>query len=283
VRGTRRPDGPRKTIRLWWLLQLVPGLLAAQQARDVQSYFPAQPTGYLTDMAGVVSRSDSARIEDLAARLRTATGAELAVVTLPTIGDRDEAEVALAIGRAWGVGNKAAIGDSTRNAGVVLLVVPRQNHQPGTGHVRIEVGRGLEGIITDAKAGQIRDLMGSSLSQEDYSTALSDGAAAISAMVAKGFGVSDSVLAAADPFRGSSGDEAFPGWVIPLIFFAIVIFLRVSAARRGVRRGGYWGPGWGGGGWGGGFGGGGFGGGGGGFGGFGGGGGFSGGGAGGRF
>jgi hypothetical protein len=39
------------------------------------------------------------------------TGAEVAVVTLPSIGDRDAAEVALAIGRKWKVGRAAEIGD----------------------------------------------------------------------------------------------------------------------------------------------------------------------------
>jgi len=81
------------------------------------------------------------------------------VVTLPTLGDRSEAEVALAILRAWGVGRKAEIGDSTRNAGLVLLLVPRQGGRAGSGAIRVEVGYGLEGIVTDASAGRVRDLM----------------------------------------------------------------------------------------------------------------------------
>ena len=94
-------------------------------------------------------------------------------MTLPTIGDHDEAEVALAIGRKWGVGPRAEIGDQRRNAGMVVLLVPRQNSEPGTGHVRIEVGQGLEGIVTDAASGQIRrDVMGPLLAQEQYGPAL---------------------------------------------------------------------------------------------------------------
>lgn len=273
------------------LLQLGPALVAAQSTDSIRRLFPSKPSGYLTDAAGIVEPASARKIDDLASRLRTATGAELAVVTLPTIGEYDEAEVALNIGRAWGVGAKADVGESTRNAGVVLLLVPRQNHQPGTGRIRIEVGRGLEGILTDARAGRIRDLMGSSLAEENYSQALEDGTAAIAGAVARGFGVSDSVLAAADPFGDSSsvnGDSLASALFVAFIIFMIV--MSIASRTRGSRRrgGGYWGPGiggWGGGGWGGGFGGGGFGGGGGGggFGGFGGGGGFSGGGAGGRF
>lgn len=269
--------GVAKGIALGLALQLW-AAAAAAQGSAVTSLFPAQPTGYLTDAAGVVDAGTGATIEDLAGRLRKATGAELAVVALPTIRDRDPAEVALALGRAWGVGAQAAIGDSTRNAGIVLLVVPRQDHVAGTGAVRVEVGRGLEGIITDAAAGRIRDRMIPALQDEDYAGALLTGTRAIVALVAKGYGVSDSTLAAADPGAdGGAEDLPVP---LPVLLFLFVMFLLVM--RRATRRRGS-GIYWGGGGWGGGFGGGGFGGGGGGFGGFGGGGGFSGGGAGGRF
>ena len=63
------------------------GVLAAQDA-GVRSLFPARPTGYVTDVAGIIDAASEARITDLAERLRAATGAEIAVVTLPTIGDR---------------------------------------------------------------------------------------------------------------------------------------------------------------------------------------------------
>jgi len=56
-----------------------------------------------------VDDSSAAAINDLAARLRAATGAELAVVTLPTIDDRAPGDVALAIGRASGVGAASAV------------------------------------------------------------------------------------------------------------------------------------------------------------------------------
>jgi uncharacterized protein len=95
----------------------------------------------VTDVAGIVDEAAEARITSLAERLRAATGAEIAVVTLPTIGDRDEVDVAREIGRAWGVGARADIGEQRRNAGVVLLVVPRLEGRPGTGRVRIEVGQ----------------------------------------------------------------------------------------------------------------------------------------------
>ena len=106
-------------------LQLAASAAGAQQDA-VSRLFPARPTGYVTDVAGIVDPAEKAQLESLISRLRQATGAEIAVVALPTLEDRSESEVALAILRAWGVGRKADIGDSTRNAGLVLLFVPRQ-------------------------------------------------------------------------------------------------------------------------------------------------------------
>lgn len=269
-----------KAIALLTGLQLIPGALAAQDP-GVRSLFPARPTGFVTDVAGVVDEAAEARITDLAERLRVTTGAEIAVVTLPTIGEREEADVAREIGRAWGVGAAAEIGDERRNAGVVLLVVPRQSGRPGTGRVRVEVGQGLEGIVTDVTAGRVRDLMGERLAREDYSGALQGGVEALAGIIARGFGVSDTALTNARPVRAPRGGGGSPLGALPILLFIVFLLLSGAMGRRGRRgrRRVYWmGP------WiGGGFGGGGGWGGGGGFGGFGGGGGFSGGGAGGRF
>jgi uncharacterized protein len=270
---------PAKAIALLTGLQLIAGALAAQES-EVRSLFPARPTGFVTDVAGIVDEAAEARITSLAERLRATTGAEIAVVTLPTIGDRDEAQVALEIGRAWGVGAKAEIGDERRNAGLVLLVVPRQDGRPGTGRVRVEVGQGLEGIVTDVTAGRVRDLMGERLAREDYSGAVQLGVEALAGHIARGFGVSDTALTNVRPVRAPR-DGGSPLGALPILLFILFLLLSGAMGRRGRRRrrGVYWGGPWiGGGGWGGG---GGFGG--GGFGGFGGGGGFSGGGAGGRF
>jgi uncharacterized protein len=267
---------PAKAIALLTALQLIAGALHAQ-ASAVRELFPARPTGFVTDVAGVVDQAAEARITDLAERLKASTGAEIAVVTLPTIGDREEADVAREIGRAWGVGAAAEVGDPTRNAGMVLLVVPRQNGQPGTGRVRVEVGQGLEGIVTDVTSGRVRDLMGERLAREDYSGALQSGVEALAGIVARGFGVSDTALTNARPAAQPSGRRN-PLGALPILLFIVFVLLSGRFGRR-RRRHVFWGGPW----IGGGFGGGGGWGGGGGFGGFGGGGGFSGGGAGGRF
>ncbi len=270
-----------KATALLAALQLTNATLSAQD-RGVDALFPAQPIGYANDFASAIDADSRTKMEELIQRLRSATGAEIAVVTLSSIGDLSPAEVALALGRKWKVGAKAEIGDPRRNAGVVVLLVPRRQGDPNSGHIRIEVGQGLEGIVTDAAAGQVRDLMQPYLAQGQYGPGLLIGVRALSSLIARGYGISDTALTAYQPPAGRGENSPPIGNILPILLFVLFMLIASGAIGGGRRRRRrvYWGGPWIGGGWGRG---GGFGGGGGGFGGFGGGGGFSGGGAGGRF
>lgn len=271
MRGTRA-----KATALLAVLQLTAVIVRAQSP-GIDRLFPAQPVGYVNDFASVIDPASHQAMEDLLARLRNATGAEVAVVTLPTIGDYSPNEVGVAIIRRWGIGAKAAIGDSTRNAGLALLLVPRKAGVPNSGKIYVAVGQGLEGVVTDAEAGRASDLMVPELSQGQYGAGLLTGVRSLTSTIARAYGVADSTLANASPAAPTAAPAPQIMSFLPILLFIVFLML---ANRGGRRRRVYWdGPWIGGGGWGGGgFGGGGFGG--GGFGGFGGGGGASGGGAG---
>jgi uncharacterized protein len=227
-------------------------------------------------------------MEEVITDVRDKTRGEIAVVTLPDIGDRAASDIALQIGRQWGVGAKGAAGDPAKNLGVVVLLVPQKEGKPGTGQIFIATGRGAEGFLTDIASGRIRDAMIPLLARQQYGPALSLGVDLIAQSFAREFGVTLSSPQHVRP-PPQPQNEVPRGIPIGLIVTLIILFLFIRRASRGGR-GGRGGRGWifplilgGGRGWGGGGGGfGGFGG-GGGFGGFGGGGGFSGGGAGGRF
>src|SRR6184192_535343 len=138
-------------MQLLWLL------LVAQLGRD--SLPP--PRGYFNDFAGVLDAASVSHMEAVIAEVRAKSRGEIAVVTLPDIGD-----VALQIGRQWGVGAKGEAGDPAKNVGVVVLLVPQKHHRPGTGQVFIATGRGAEGFLPDARVGRIRDAMTSYLARE---------------------------------------------------------------------------------------------------------------------
>jgi uncharacterized protein len=274
VSGTRA-----KSIALVAVLQLI-ATVARAQLPGIDSLFPAKPVGHVNDFASVVDAGSSASIEDLLVRLRAATGAELAVVTLPDIKDYSPNDVGVAIIRRWGIGAKAEIGDVRRNAGLVVLLIPKREGVPNSGKIYVAVGQGLEGVVTDAEAGRVSDLMLPELRQRQYGPALLTGVRSLTGTIASAFGVTDSTLANVSPARPVGRPSSNLLSYLPLILFFIFFMMASQGRRRGRRV--YWGGGpWIGGGWGGGgggFGGGGFGG--GGFGGFGGGGGASGGGGG---
>jgi uncharacterized protein len=281
------------------------GAVMALQAIQV----PSPPRGFsptaaevVVDAANVLSDETESAINRIALGVKERTGGELAVVTMPDIGQRDPADVAREIGRQWGVGAQAEPGDRVRNAGVVILVVPKETSSDGRGKCRIEVGRGAEGFITDSDAGELCRAAIPFFQRQDYSQATLGLAAAAAIEFAREFNIPlDSLLGTELERELGGAREApvrvrTPGGIPPQTLFllaliAIIFISSISRGRRGRRSGcggggclpiflpfpvggGGRGRGWGGGG----FGGGGFGG--GGFGGFGGGGGFSGGGGG---
>ncbi len=250
--------------------------VAAQQGPNIPP-----PRGLVNDFANVIPPDQAAAIEALAQQVRSKSKGEIAIVTLPDLGGRDVADIALRIGREWKVGANSQIGDATRNAGTVILVVPKETSKDGQGHIRIEVGQGAEGFLTDGQAGDIQREAIPFLQRRDYGSAIELMTERVAARYAAGMGFAlDSAPQVSAPspvpMRGRGrGQGGFPPQLAFVIFLIVMLILTRGrgsgclwlALASGGGRGGWGGGGFGGGG------------GGGGFGGFGGGGGFSGGGS----
>jgi uncharacterized protein len=265
------------------LSALVAGVLALFQGVTI----PPAPTGYVSDFANVLPAERVSLLTRIAEDVKAKSGGEIAIVTLSDIGDRTASEVALEIGRQWKVGAKAGVGDRSRNAGVVILFVPKETNSSGRGVCRIETGQGSEGFITDGTAGEICREATALFREREYARGLTVVTTRVAQQFAAEFGFElDSTLVRRR--APQSQGEAPPAWAL-LVIFIVIVLLVMWLSKQGGGRGGRGpgvmvlpvpGVGWGGGGWGSGGGWGGGGGGGGGFGGFGGGGGFSGGGGG---
>src|SRR5919109_2212389 len=147
------------------------------------------PRGYVNDFAGILDSESIRHMEAVIAEVRDKTRGEIAVVTLRDIGDRAASDVALQIGRQWGVGATGAAGDQAKNLGVVVLLVPQKEGKPGTGQIFIATGRGAEGFLTDAGTGRIRDAMVPYLAQQQYGPGLVVGVDLIAQAFAREFGV----------------------------------------------------------------------------------------------
>ena len=134
------------------LLLAVSGCRAAQPAIDHSvAHTPAgdvKLTGRVVDDAGIISASAERQLADRSTALEKDTTDQLVVVTLPSLKGARIEDVGLALGRGWGVGQRNI------DNGVLLLVAPSERK------VRIDVGYGLEGLLSDERAGQIiRDML----------------------------------------------------------------------------------------------------------------------------
>ena len=161
-----------------WLAVLIL-LLAPSVTLTAESVstLPA-PTGYVNDFAGVLSPSTKQSVESLCSQVDRQAHAQIAVVTVKTIdGDQSIEEFATALEDKWKVGAKGT------DRGVLMLFVmtPRRG--------RIEVGYGLEGILNDAKVGDIGRSMVPAATQGDYNTAIPLGVGQIARIIATDAGV----------------------------------------------------------------------------------------------
>ena len=95
-------------------------------------------TGRVVDQAKILSPVTIADLERKLADLEQKSGIQLVVATVPSLGGEEIEPYANALFRAW------KLGEAKKNNGVLLLVAPNQRR------VRIEVGYGLEGTLTDA-------------------------------------------------------------------------------------------------------------------------------------
>jgi uncharacterized protein len=104
--------------------------------------FPAL-TGRVVDQAGVMSDESRSDIAAKSEVLEQKSGTQLVVATVKSLDGSDIETYANQLFRAW------ALGQAQKNNGVLLLVAPNEHK------VRIEVGYGLEGTLTDALASVI--------------------------------------------------------------------------------------------------------------------------------
>ncbi len=265
VVSTRTPEHAARWPR-WLPLCLLVGLLQPAAAPAAQSSldagmppFPAL-TGPVVDDAHLLPADVFNQLSQKLAAYAQQNGAQVVVVTLPTLNGYPIEYYGYQLGRHWGIGQKGT------NNGVLLIV------DSGEKQVRIEVGYGLEGTLTDAQSVLIiHNVIAPRFSKGDYAGGITAGTDAILSVLGGHLQMVQ---------QRQVRDRSGTGFLMLLIlFFALSPLLRVMFGRGGSgRMGGGW-LGWlllgmlsGGGGRGGGFGGGGFGG------GFGGGGGFSGGG-----
>lgn len=206
---------------LFLLLSAIPAL--AENLKNIH------PSGYVTDLAGVVAPETKARLEALCREVEDKTRAEIAVVTVHSLEGESVENFAVDLYKQFGVGSKR---DSR---GVLLLVAPDEHKY------RIEVGYGLEPVINDARAGDAGRSMVPLLRQGNYSAAIETATWTLAKYIADDRGVTLSGRPPSRTVRQRSPDYSTP--LGPLLWLGIIlIFFLLSRSGRGGGRGssGWW-------------------------------------------
>lgn len=196
-------------------------------------------SGPVVDEAGLISLSAERKIADVLKSFKVQFGPQIQVLTLETLDNTPLEEASIKITDAWKLGSES--GDN----GVLFLIAKKERQ------MRIEVGQGLEGMLTDVKSARILDLATPYFAQGDFDLGVSVALNAIMGQLGGENAKTDMVPVASKKQMNKNPKG--------LIFF-VILFLFLIFGGRGRRRrswflygggrssGGFSGGGWSGGG-----------------------------------
>lgn len=177
----------------------------------VQAYTsPGKPQGFVNDFADVIPAAEQQEMEAKLTALRETTGIEVAVATVQSIEGETIETYAEKLFQEWGIGG------AERDTGLLILVAPNDRE------MRIEVGYGLEGDVTDIQSGNIiREVMTPAFREEKYAEGIAGGVDAVIAIVTKS---PEAAQYSAEPVNNPF--EGIDPWSI---FFVLVILANIFA------------------------------------------------------
>ena len=213
---------PALALLVGVLLSLA-GLLAEPASAQT---FPAL-TGPVVDGANVIPDDVEARLTQQLLALKQQTNRELQVVTLADLQGYDISDYGYQLGRKWGLGT------AEKNEGAILIIAPTERR------MRIEVGYGLEGTLTDGLSSLIiRDVITPKFKAGDLPGGIEAGTAALIQQLqlppeqAKQIAAQAQAQAQARPSKRSGFN---PGTLIWLVFVFLVFVLPMLRRGRGGR------------------------------------------------
>ncbi len=205
---------------------------------------PARPEGRVTDLTGTLSSNEKASLERKLADFERETTNQIAVLLIPTLGGDNLEDYSIRLAEKWKVGQKG------RNNGVIFLIVKNDRK------LRVEVGYGLEGALTDALSGSIiSHEVAPRFKAGQFYQGIDAGISAIMAATRGEYKAPEKKK------RHSRSSPWGSYWPI-LLFFGIFVLINAFSRRRSYHSvgsrgwttgGGFWGGGFSGGGSGGGF------------------------------
>jgi len=194
------------------------------QAQTVDQVAPqVKASGFVTDLAGVLSQSGREQLTALCTELEQKTQAQIAVVTIKSLDGRPLEDYSVDLATRLGIGPK----NSDRGVLILFAIGDRQN--------RVETGYGLEPILPDGKTGGYQREIVPLLRAGNYDAALLLLTRRVADVIATDRGITLTGSSPPPP-DGGSGTPRIPPFVIPLAIFFIFFMLR--SIGRGGRGGG---------------------------------------------
>jgi len=198
-------------------------LSALLPAAALAQGFP-NPIGYVSDFANILSAQARQGLEQTLRQIEQDTTAEVVVVTVPSLGGTTVEDYAVRLFEQWKIGKKG------KDNGVLLLIAPQERD------MRIEVGYGLEPVITDARASQIiRNQIAPRFREGDYDGGVTAAVKSLEGYVRTG---APPAPLEENPVKSGLGDWLWLFWPIMLITVYLAGFM---ARSKSVWLGAVWG------------------------------------------
>jgi len=213
ISAKKGPDFHRRSLGMGGVILILVLLGTAVSALEIPPL-----RGRVNDNASLLSQTSINELESYLAGLESASGAQVVLLTIPSLSGENLESYSLRVAEKWGLGGKE------NDNGVLLLVALNERK------VRIEVGYGLESTLTDAKSGVIiRDIMIPEFRKGSYSEGIVAGLAAIGGVVSGDLAITAKQIENSE--RGAGGGVP----IFAIIFLAV--FIIGIFGRRGRRRG----------------------------------------------
>jgi len=175
----------------------------------------------VNDYANIINSKDEEKLEALLQDVEAKTSSQVALLTISSLQDENLEDYSLRVAQTWKLGQKEF------DNGVLLLVALSEKK------IRIEVGYGLESIITDAKSGYIiRNYMVPGFKKGDFTGGITNGLLAISGLVTEEFEITDEQLAKYDQQQKAGKRKQIPFGLI--VFLFMFIFGGLGRRRGGL-------------------------------------------------
>jgi uncharacterized protein len=221
-------------LHFLWTAVLASALaLALAWAGAAQAALPPVPklTGHVTDQAGMLEPGQRDKLEAVLTDYETKTGSQIAVLLVNSTEPEQIEQYSIRVTDAWKLGRKGV------DDGVLLMVA--KDNPAALRRLRIEAGRGVQGVLTDAQSKRIlEDVIAPHFRQNQYYDGLVAGIGAIATLLNQ-----EQFPAAPQAQRQGQTQSSGGGLLMPLLLFGAFVLVSIFRPRGARLSRGGWGGG----------------------------------------